>query len=199
MNTTKITILLLIGTIFVACNEKVADTPEEDYLSLFGKKEIPTPTYDNIIMPKLSCDPRVSQATYIYPGKEVASKTTYKVTLNFWFSETKAPSNQSIQTTQSEIQLRYVNENRELEILTTFEDKDLQNGTTFTKEFEVESGFPLYLGIYGSSFDYFEMKASIQAESLDGLILTPEILYEQKLYSDGHSDEFNFCEKIILP
>lgn len=199
MNKNRIKYLFFVFvTLVLSCNKLPEDTPDENYQQLFSNVPIPKPEYSLITMPRQQCDPTVTENDYVYPGKELSQKRTYKVTLRFWFEE-KRVQNESITQVQSDIELRFVDENKRLHLLTTLNEKDFKSGTQFEKIFEVESGFPLYFGIHGAGFELFKMRASIQATSSDGLIQTPLLEYNIDLYSDGYSDNLNYCEKIILP
>lgn len=196
----KYLIILATAFSFITCNKPANDSPDEDYKKIFGKKEIPDPEFDYDLMPILPCEPQLSQKGYIYSGKELNNKRDYIVTLKFWFKEEQTFSGSSM--VQSKVDLRYIDENKKLSILSTKdrgEGADFSNDVVFSKQFKVQSGFPLYLGIFGSGFDSFQMNASIQAVSEDGLIKTPILKYYTKLYTDGYSDNFNYCGKIILP
>ncbi|MBV7440361.1 hypothetical protein KRX57_02940 [Weeksellaceae bacterium TAE3-ERU29] len=197
---------IILSALFVlsACNETAEDLPDEDYEKLFGGEKIKPPYLGYETMPKLPCEPEVSKKEYIYPGKEIEDKRDYTVTVKFYFKEVKRIQDGS--PASSKVDLRFVGENKELEILKTYKsfyienDKiDFENGKQYTKTFKVKSGFPLYLGISGAGYDNFNMVASIKAKSDDGLIETPELKYEVKTNVDGLSDTFSYCEKIILP
>lgn len=197
---------IIISTLLslFACNEEAKDLPEENYQQLFGNEVLNPPYQGYETMPKLPCEPDISKEDYIYPGVTIEEKRNYTVTLKFYFKE-KSQYFENQNKTYSQVFLRYVNEHKQLAILKTYTDfeetgrPDFQNGKPFVRKFKASSGFPLYLGIWGAGWDAFEMKASLQAISDDGLIETPEIHYENKLYTDGFSPDFSFCQKIILP
>ena len=201
----KYTFIILSALfMFSACNETAEDLPYEDYKKLFGNEKVTPPYLGYETMPKLPCEPEISKEEYIYPGKEIANKRDYTVTVKFYFKEVKRIQDGS--NASSRVDLRFVGENKELKVLKTYKSFDIEgdkanfeNGKERTITFDVQSGFPLYLGIAGAGFDDFRMKASIQAKSKDGLIVTPKIEYETQINTDGFSPEFSYCEKIILP
>ncbi|MGQ2107239.1 hypothetical protein ACT4R0_05675 [Ornithobacterium rhinotracheale] len=203
MNFLKYLGIIIAFFAFVQCNETAEDLPAEDYRALFGNKKMPPPYIGYETMPKLPCEPQISEEEYIYPGKEIAEKRTYKVTLTFYYLEKEYYGDEVSSNPNSYIMVRYIDEHKKLKILRTYEDEDIpatfKNDEKSVIEFQANSGFPLYLGIYGAGYNSFQMKATLQATSTDGLIVTPEIKYENKFRTDGYSNDFGFCEKIILP
>lgn len=195
--------IFAIFSILAACNESVEDLPAEDYHALFGNKKMDPPYIGYETMPKLPCEPQISEEEYIYPGKEIAEKRRYKVKLTFYYKEKDFYGDQISVNPKSYVMLRYIDENKKLKILRTYEDEGVpaafENNVKKEMEFEAESGFPMYLGLYGAGYNSFEIKATMQATSTDGLIVTPQINYESKFRTDGYSNDFGFCEKIILP
>ena len=76
----------------------------------------------------------------------------------------------------------------------------MENGKEFTKTFEVNSGYPMYLLVNGGGERESRIKASISAISTDGLVNVPILSTEQYQNEEGPNPLPNpYCEYIILP
>lgn len=200
----NIILIITIGLFQSSCNQRTEDLPAEDYNALFpnkGKIERPDLDYTNMI--PTPCDPKEDELNFKYPGVDATKNVRdYIVTLKYQFTEQQF--NSMGNGTRSQFDIKYVNEHKKLVTLRSYSDDDghqqtIENNTPYEISFKVKSGYPLYLSIYGAGYDLFKIKASIQAKSTDGIIITPKVQYETSFYTDGYTEMAPFCEKIILP
>lgn len=194
---------LFVGLMFAGCNERSEDLPDEDYNALFPNKgKIDKPDTDYTNMTPMVCDPKENEMNFQYPGVNIKKNVRdYTVTLKYQFTETKA--NNMGGDSRSQFDLKYVTKDKTLAVLRSYSEDgkpaDIENGKEYEVKFKVKSGYPLYLSVYGAGYDLFKMKATIQAKSDDGIVVSPVIKYETSFYADGFTEMTPYCEKIILP
>ncbi|SDD86699.1 hypothetical protein [Riemerella columbipharyngis] len=200
-----IILCVLIFPLILGCNQRSKDFPDENYNSLFPNKgKIDTPDVDYTDMTSMPCDPKEDDINYKYPGVDISENVrTYTVTLKYQFSEEQV-NTLGGSDNRSQFDLKYIDENKKLVTLRSYSDDEghkqtIENKKQYETTFKVKSGYPLYLSVYGAGYDIFKIKASIQAKSDDGIVVSPVIKYENSFYTDGFSDDFSYCEKIILP
>lgn len=195
--------LLLFTT---ACSKKIDDMPEEDYWRIFkvDSTAIDTPDRDEGFenMFKSPCDPETDEKGFVYPGITAKGEIrTYTVTIELYMREVdnyndKAPL-------YSDFLIRYVDGEKKLVTLKSkevFGKLDYKNGAEKKIVYKAQSGYPLYLAIVGGGSNRFTLRASIQAESEDKLIITPKLEFNFYKSFDGLGPiDPSYCEKLILP
>ena len=227
MSVKPIQIFLALTLCAMSCSRGVNnDTPDEDYGALFPFTGIDKPITSRQGVVQRPCDPALPATDYTYPGTEVESpEHTYTITLNVMFSETDMLG-QLITPSTSRYYIHYVDANKEFATIVCHKndmakyhlglvpDDDttiisvpetrysftLENGVEKTVRFNVSSGFPLYLCVDGEGPTNSTIKASITAESHDGLITVPTLSTEQTQNEIGAGRvKYPYCQTITLP
>ncbi|WP_329905253.1 hypothetical protein [Porphyromonas pogonae] len=189
-----------------ACNKKIDDMPEEDYWRIFqiDSAAIDTPDrdegYENMF--KSPCDPETDENGFVYPGITPKGEIrNYTVTIDIYIREVDAYNDNA--PMYSDFMIRYVNEEKKLVTLKSkevFGKLDYKNGASKQIRYNAKSGYPIYLAIVGGGSNRFTLRASIQAESEDKLIITPKLEFNFYKSFDGLGTiDPSYCEKIILP
>lgn len=196
----------------LSCNRQEQDPAPEDYGKLFPFTGIDKP--DNLkgdLVVKL-CDPDLALENYKYPGEdEAAAGDVYDVVLTCTFNEVDN-SGKLVNDVTSKYTVSYINENKELIVITCgtgpkeeeggegSSAPEMENGAVKEIRYRVRSGFPMYLSVNGMGPRNSNVKASIKAVSVDGLVEIPELSTEQFQNEEGPNKlKTPYCEFIILP
>lgn len=185
-----------------SCQKEQQDLEPENYDNFFPVKppEKPVISYDE--MNPLPCDPTESEDDFTYPGVVIKeNKREYTVTLGILFTEKHKYFNYS--QIFSKLTVRYIDAQGNLQVLRSYKHKGkeatIKNKKIIKKTIKVSSGYPLYIGVYGAGFNYFNTSIFIKAVSKDGLIISPKLTYKQQTAADGYQELPPYCQKIILP
>ncbi|KGL48262.1 Uncharacterised protein [Porphyromonas cangingivalis] len=203
-------LFLLLLLLLPSCNRIDRDPAPEDYDKLFPFGGIDKPDNirgDMVVKP---CDPELALENYTYPGEDVPAGDEYEVVLTCVFNEVDN-NGRFVDHSTSQYTVSYINEKKELVVIVCGEDgagdeEDeeappvMENGIIKEITFKVRSGFPMYLSVNGVGPRNSNVKASIKATSVDGLVETPELSTEQYQNEEGPNKlRTPYCEFIILP
>ena len=198
-----------------SCNTVKEDfAVNEDYEKLFPPKEIEKPANKRGELFVQLCDPNQALEGYQYPGTETPDDAEqYKITLICSFQEKSWDGNLTNDVI-AQYKVKYINEKKELVTIScgkksagvAREDTGrlipnvMYNGEKLEISFNVHSGFPLYLCVTGEGPRSSNIKASIKAVSIDGLIEIPGLETEQYQNEEGINPlRYPYCEYLILP
>ncbi len=195
-------IVLISSLMFWGCNEdKYPADVEENYEELFPWQGIEKPESSYEDMNIRACNTEEALSDYIYFGKDITDKRTYTVTIECSYNE----SPPAFYVGLSKYEIRYIDEDKNIKSIGTKDNQEgisyiLESGKTYTKTFEVQSGYPMYLFVNGGGYRFSSVKAKITAQSVDGLIVVPILSTEQYQNKMGFDLIPNpYCEYIILP
>lgn len=185
-NLRYILLLFCIAFCLEACEKPTNDPEPEDYEDLFPFTGIDKPiiSYD---------DMRVKLCNvwhFTYPGITTASVSrTYSVILRCKFR--KATNGQI-----PDFAIHYVGNDKQE---ATLHCRDLKPGEENIKAFELKSGEPIYLGVFGKGERGSAIEVSIKAKSKDGVVIVPTLKHEDSQNKEGTVPIADYCEYIILP